>query len=121
MKDERVAFFRKALEGLLESLDATVRVTRWSGAEVIPDPLQESAGRLVNRLGTADRLATSQFKGSIADVARVNAMTEAMRRLDTAYVAFRHRLEVKPGDSDVAALALHAELDEVKADARSWG
>src|SRR5687767_3689989 len=43
MKDKRVIVFRTAFEELLESLDATVRVTRWDSVEAIPEPLQESA------------------------------------------------------------------------------
>lgn len=120
MKDERVKSFRAALEALIESLDATVRVTRWVGADVVPEPLKESASRLVQRLGTADRLASANFKGSVADVTRVNAMTAAMRRLDTAYVAYRRQLEHKSAEPDAAALALHAELEDVRADTSCW-
>jgi hypothetical protein len=120
MKDERVIFFRKSLEALIESLDATVRVVRWDGADAVPDPLKESASRLLARLGTADRLASAGFKGSVADVARVNAMAGAMRRLDAAYVAYRHQVEVKPAERDGAAMALDAEIDEVKATGHAW-
>jgi hypothetical protein len=117
MTDARVATFRNALEGLIESLDATVRVTRWAEAESIPEPLKESASRLVARLGTADRLASASFMGKAADVARVTAMRGAMRRLDAAYVAYRQRLERSPSERDLAATALCAEIDEVKASA----
>jgi hypothetical protein len=119
MKDTRVTFFRKTLEELVESLEATLRVTRWVGPEVVPEPLKESASRLVTRLGTADRLASGVFKGSPSDSARVDAMLGAMRRLDAAYVAYRKRLESTPNDSDGAAAALDIEIGEVKADA-SW-
>ena len=111
--------FRRTLDELIESLDATVRVSRWVGSEEAPAPLHESASRLVARLGTADRLGSAKFSGSVADAARVTAMVSAMRRLDTAYVAFRAQLQSGPSDREVAAVALGAELDEVKASA-AW-
>jgi hypothetical protein len=114
MKDERVIFFRKALDGLIESLEATVRVTAWSGEESIPEPLKESASQLITRLGTADRLASDTFNGSATDTARVSAMCAAMRRLDAAYVTYRQRLTT-PAERSAAALALDSELEEVKA------
>jgi hypothetical protein len=117
MKDARVATFRNALEGLIESLDATVRVTRWSEGEGVPEPLKESASRLLSRLGTADRLAAASFTGTVADVARVSAMRNAMRRLDAAYVNYRQQLTGLPNERDHAASALGAEIDEVKASA----
>lgn len=115
MKDARVTTFRNALEGLIESLDATVRVTRWSEVESVPEPLKESASRLLARLGTADRLAAASFTGTVADVARVAAMRTAMRRLDAAYVAYRQQLTAPTADRDRAATTLGAEIDEVKA------
>ena len=115
MKDVRVTTFRNALEGLIESLDATVRVTRWSEAESVPEPLKESASRLITRLGTADRLAAASFSGTVADVARVAAMRSAMRRLDAAYVAYRQRVAGPPSERERAATALGAEIDEAKA------
>src|SRR5690349_6519056 len=118
MKDDRVKSFRKALEGLIESLDATVRVSRWDAAESVPEPLAESAGNLVVRLGAAGRLAAGTFRGSPVDVARVNAICGAMRRLDTAYVAYRKTI---PREPDAAALARQPELDEVRAEAQRWG
>jgi hypothetical protein len=117
MKDSRVTTFRKALEGLIESLDATVRLTGWSGEETVPEPLKQSASSLITRLGTADRLASASFSGTVADVARVNLMLGGMRRLDAAYVAYRQRLQGSPSDRAGAAPALHAEIDEVRSGA----
>jgi hypothetical protein len=118
MKDSRVTVFRKTLEGLIESLDATVRLTRWSGEESIPEPLKVSASLLVDRLGTADRFASSTFNGAQADVARVNLMLSAMRRLDAAYVDYRQHLSQSATEREKAALALDAEIDAVKSDSR---
>ncbi len=119
MRDARIALFRKTLEGLVESLDATVRLTRWAGGDSIPEPIKESASQLVMRLGTANRLASSTFAGSVLDQARVNGMLVAMRRLDAAYVVYRQGIERTPLDRESASAALNAEVDEVKGDA-SW-
>jgi hypothetical protein len=118
MRDTRVAVFRKTLEGLIESLDATVRLTRWAGADGVPEPLKESASQLTTRLGTASRLAASSFSGTTADTARVSAMLGAMRRLDAAYVTYRQGSERTPRERETAASTLDAEIDEVKADSR---
>jgi hypothetical protein len=117
MKDARVAIFRTTLVGLIESLDATIRVKGWADAERVPEPLEESASRLLSRLGTADRLAASNFMGSAADAARVNTMLGAMRRLDAAYVSYRRGLEGDPGERENALTTLRAEIEEVKANA----
>jgi hypothetical protein len=117
MKDARVTIFRSTLEGLIESLDATVRVTRWTDAESVPQPLKESAAQLLARLGAADRLASATFKGMPADVARVTTMRGAMRRLDAAYVAYRHGLSGTATERDYAETTLRAEIEAVKAHA----
>jgi hypothetical protein len=118
MRDARVALFEKTLEGLVESLDATVRLTRWAGGEGIPEPLKESASQLLMRLGTASRLASSNFAGSVLDQGRVNVMLVAMRRLDAAYVVYRQGIDRTPQERESASAALNAEVDEVKGDPR---
>jgi hypothetical protein len=116
MKDQRVDYFRKLLQSLVESLEAEVRVGRWEGPEAVPEPLQKSAAKLVERLTAANRLASDKFAGSTAVVASLTAMSGAARRLDAAYVESRKRT----GAPD-AAMLLSAEIDAVKADAESWG
>jgi len=120
MKDQRVAFFRTQLESLVESLAATVRITRWQGDEVIPEPLKKSASKLLDRLGTANRLAADKYAGPPPVVACITAMTGAAQRLDAAYVQYRHRIELTPAQRDEAAMALDVEIDGVKADAHRW-
>ena len=120
MKDQRVPFIRRALDGVLESLEATLRVKRWTAAEDIPEPLKKAATRLVERLGTADRLAATAFRGTPQDVGRVEAMVTAIRRLDAAYVAFRQSLDRKPDDLEAAAVALTEEIDHVKSGVDYW-
>ena len=64
-KDPRIVTFRGALESLIESLDATVRIARWeAGGESIPEPLRHSAAQLQDRLGSANRLAAGRFVGA---------------------------------------------------------
>ncbi len=121
MKDARVTIFQKTLAGLIESLDATVRVQRWTGAESVPVPLKESASLLVERIGTAGRLVSGNFRGSPVDVARVNAMLDAMRRLDAAYVAYRQGMDRPAAERERAEMALGAVIDEVRADSQSGG
>jgi hypothetical protein len=118
MQDKRVVIFRTALDELVASLDATLRVMRWEGTESIPEPLQECASHLVTRLGTADRLANGVFKGRPQDVTRVAALTGAMRRLEAAYVDFR-RTSTSPTDRAKAETALLAAIDEVKAESQA--
>lgn len=112
MKDPRVTTYRKALEALVESLDATVRLKHWTDDDSPPEPLKTSASQLVARLGTTGRLASSHFTGSVADVSRVGSMRDAMRRLDAAYVAYRHGLEGTTIDQNDAVTTLRTEIDE---------
>jgi hypothetical protein len=88
MRDQRLRIFRTAVHGLVESLDAVVRLSRWTEGDLKPEPLVAAAAKLLERLGVADRLAASHFHGPSADVAKVTAMCSAMKRLDAAYVAY---------------------------------
>lgn len=122
MKDQRIKVFRGALEGLIESLDALVRVTRWdkaSEADAPPDPLRSAASKLMDRLGTAGRLAAGTFVGTPADTNKVEAMINTMRRLDAAYVSYRKRVDSAPGQALEAAATLEADIAEATAGA-SW-
>ena len=113
MKDQRVETFRRALESLVESLEADVRVGRWEGPEAIPEPLQKCASRLAERLAAANRLASDRFVGSPAVVASLSAMCDAARRLDAAYVESRKSADSPSHDAD-AAMTLSREIDAVK-------
>jgi hypothetical protein len=120
MKDQRLKVFRGALEGLIESLDALVRVSRWTEADPPPDPLRTAAAKLLDRLGTAGRLSSGTFVGTAADTAKVNAMFATMKRLDTAYVSYRRRVESTPEQGGDAAATLEAEIAEATAGAAEW-
>jgi hypothetical protein len=110
MKDRRVAHARSVLSELVESLDATVRIGRWSGEE-IPPPLRASAGLLIDRLGKANRLAASRFAGAPRSEAAFTAVSSAIQRLDLAFVAYRNSL-----DKTEAERVLDAELAKVSAE-----
>ena len=117
--DPRIVTFRRALESLLESLDATVRIARWeAGGEPIPEPLRQSAAQLQDRLGSANRLAAGKFVGAPAVVATSDAIKEAVRGLDAAFVAYRKRAEA--GQKDEAVIELDGEVGRIKGDAHRW-
>jgi hypothetical protein len=120
-KDPRIVTFRGALEALIESLDATVRIARWEpGGETIPEPLRQSAAQLQDRLGSANRLAGGRFVGAPAVVATSDAIREAVQQLDAAFVAYRKRAESVPGQPGEAAIELDAEVGRIKLDAPRW-
>ena len=120
MKDQRLKVFRGALDGLVESLDALVRVSRWSEPDAPPEPLRSAASKLLDRLGTAGRLSSGTFVGTAADTLRVNAMFATMKRLDAAYVGYRKRVETAPGAPGAAEATLEAEIAEATASAAEW-
>lgn len=118
MNDSRIDVFRAALDALIGSLDAVIRIECWSGPESVPEPLLESARQIVTRLGAANRLAGGRFAGSIADSTRVAAIASAVRRLDAAYVTYVTYCRGHEGSAaarDLAARALEAELVDVRA------
>jgi hypothetical protein len=118
-KDPRIVTFRGALESLIESLDATVRIARWeSGGEPIPEPLRNSAAQLQDRLGSANRLAAGRFVGAPAVVATSDAIKEAVRDLDAAFVAYRKRAD--GGQREEAVIELDGEVGRIKLDAHRW-
>jgi hypothetical protein len=120
-KDPRIVTFRGALESLIESLDATVRIARWEpGGEPIPEPLHRSAALLQERLGSANRLAAGRFVGAPAVVTTSDAIRQAVQQLDAAFVAYRKRVDAGAGQVDEAAIDLDAEVGRVKLDAHRW-
>jgi hypothetical protein len=120
MKSQRLEVFRGAIDGLVESLDAVVRVSRWTDPEAPPEPLRTAVSRLPTRLGAADRLSSGMFVGSPADANKVGAMCTAMKRLDAAYVAYRKRVESTPEQAADAGNSLEREIAEATAGASYW-
>jgi hypothetical protein len=117
--DPRITTFRGALESLIESLDATVRIARWEpGGEPIPEPLRQGAAQLQDRLGSANRLAAGKFVGAPAVVATSNAIKEAVRGLDAAFVAYRKRAD--GSQREEAVMELDSEVGRIKLDAPRW-
>jgi len=119
MKDQRIPLLRRALDAVLDSLDATLRMREWSGPEEVPEPLRASAARLIERLGSAVRLSAISVRGDI-DARRVEAMTTAVKRLDSAYVAFREAIDRAPTSMEAALAKLRQEVDLVKEDNEGW-
>ena len=120
MKDQRLKVFRGALEALIESLQAHVRVSRWAEVEAPPEPLRTAAAKLLDRLGSAGRLSAGTFVGTPADTSKVDAMFTAMKRLDVAYVSYRKRVESAPAQFRDAAATLEAEIAEATSGAADW-
>ena len=121
-KDPRIVTFRGALESLIESLDATVRMARWEpSGEPLPEPLRRSAAQLQERLGSANRLAAARFVGAPAIVAMSDAIKEAVQQLDAAFVAYHKRANGGPKPRDEAAIELDAEVGRIKLAAHRWG
>src|SRR6185437_9477425 len=112
MKDQRLQVFRTAVDSLTESLEALVRVSRWTDGDAPPEALSTSVSKLVERLGVASRLAASQFHGTPTDMRKVSSMCTAMKRLDAAYVVYRKRIETSPAERQDAATALELEISE---------
>lgn len=121
MNDQRVTAFRKVLTSLVESLEATVRVARWSGPEAVPAPLASSAAKLLDHLGSANRFAADRYSGAPPVVACMSAMSAATKTLDRAYVEYRRHLEGAKEELDRAAMALDDEIGAVKATSGQWG
>ena len=111
MKNRKVSYVRNALIELVESLDATLRIDRWPGEEVIPAPLRASAALLVDRLGRANRLAADKFVGPPVAVAAISSISTSIRRLDLAFVEYRNA--PRRGES---AIALDEEIARVRSD-----
>jgi hypothetical protein len=112
MKDQRLKVFSAAVDSLTESLDALVRVSRWTGVEAPPEELSAAVSKLVDRLGVASRLVSNPFQGVPADMRKVSAMCATMKRLDAAYVAYRKRIASTPEHVVDAATALEFEMSE---------
>ncbi len=117
--DPRIVTFRGALESLIESLDATVRIARWEAeGEPIPEPLRQSAAQLQDRLGSANRLAAGRFVGAPAVVAKSAAIGEAIQGLDAALVAYLKRSN--GGQREEALNELDGAVGRIKLDAHRW-
>src|SRR4029079_10275727 len=107
MIDNRVANFRTALEQLMTAMDATVRIARWTEApDSIPAPLQKAASQIDERLAAAVKLAETKVVGAPQVTARINAMSECIRRLEEAFKAYRSEVDGAPGTEAEAALSL---------------
>lgn len=112
MKDQRLIIFRTGLAKLVESLEAIVRVARWEETEGLPEPLRAVVSQLPERLALCDRLAASQFVGSPRDKNEVTAICKRIKQLDSAYLAYRKRVDRRPDERLQAVAELESELVE---------
>lgn len=92
MKDQRLDVFRVAIDGLIESLDATIRLSRCADADPRPPELVAAAAKLVDRLGAADRLAATKYQGTLNDIGKVDAMCAILKQLDGIYLSYRKQV-----------------------------
>ncbi len=118
MRDRRVETYRSAATALVESLEAVVRLSRWTGEEAAPEPLVSAAKKIGERLGAADRLVASPYEGPPADLVRVTAMRDAMKRLDVAYRAYEKDAASSPEAAREAATTLEHEVGLI--DSSTW-
>jgi len=112
MKDQRLKTFRSALDALVESLEALIRVARWGDLELPPEPLRTAVAKLAERLAIADRLVSGTFVGTALDKSKVTAMCATMKQLDVAYVLYRKRIDAAPEQIPHAVSDLEAEIEE---------
>jgi hypothetical protein len=120
MRDSRLQVFRAAADGLIESLEAVIRLSRWSGPEGKPEPLLASEAKLSERLGVANRLAASRFQGSATEVAKVDAICVVLRQLDAAYLTYRQGLPLAADHGADASAALETELTKATSSSAAW-
>jgi hypothetical protein len=120
MNDRRVAAIREALQTLLDSIDAVSRLNRWDASDPIPQSLEQSAKQLEPRLEKAKGLVASSYVGNALVMSQLNGLSDAIRRLDDAYVAYRARIAEDPTQLTVALDTMNYEVDEVKNAAQRW-
>ncbi len=119
MRDERIAYFRSVVEALFESLDATAQISQTSDPTDAPEPLQETAGKLLARLGAANRLASARIVAPPPVAAKLLDMRRTIQHLDAAYVHYRAHLGSVPAERMQAGALLGAEIRHARAHVRS--
>ena len=81
---------------------------------------QRGVALLLERLGSANRLASAKFVGAPAFVVTSTAIGEAIQALDQAYADYRKSSARGPAALEEAAVALDAEIGRIKLDAGKW-
>jgi hypothetical protein len=120
MMDKRVAYRRDVLEGLLDSLEATMRLARWPEAEAVPPALKSSAATLSERLGVANRLTNDQVQGAPTAKKAMEEISKAIRYLDGVYVEYRKSMGGSPAEQLEGAGQLEAGIARVRGNSRLW-
>lgn len=124
MKDQRIEVqqiehYRAVFDSLAEALAAVALVCRWEGPDSAPDELQQTAAKVLDRLGMANRLSACHLVGRPAIVARLSQIVSAIQKLDKAYVEYRRSVAGTPQERAQAAADLDSELGGAKTQARS--
>lgn len=114
MTQSAMDFYRNAIAELLESLDASVHVSTLASPQAAPEETRACASRLVERLGTANRLAKGRFTGPERVVTKMSAMSAAVQRLDEAFVSYRRSEGGSREERARGAEALQVEIDKVR-------
>jgi hypothetical protein len=122
MNESRLQVFRAAVDALTESLEAVIRLSRWTPLEAKPEPLVAAAGKLLERLGTASRLSASRFHGTANEVAKVDAIRAVLQQLDAAYLSYRQDMDgSRDPQHDVDAVAaLETDVARAMSTASAW-
>jgi hypothetical protein len=110
MRDERIEYFRSVLDALLESLEATAQISQSSNPDEPPGGLQETANKLLLRLGAANRLASARIVAPPPIAAKLLQMRRTIQRLDAAYVQYRAHLGTMPAERARAGAQLGVEI-----------
>jgi hypothetical protein len=120
MIDKRVTYARTVLDGLLESLDAAVRIARWPENEGVPPALQLSADQLAERLGNANRVLADKFVGAPTVTKIMQEMSTAIALLDAAYLEYRGAMAGTDAERQEGVSTLEAGLVKVRDNPRLW-
>ena len=119
MNDRRVTAIRNALEALVESIDASLRIAKWDISDPLPDSLRLAATQLEANLKLATELARGNVSGAPAIVHRLTVTSAAVQRLAAAYKEFE---SLKGGEAIELAAArenLDAAIDSANEDMRN--
>ncbi len=119
MNDRRVTAIRNALEALVESIDATLRIARWDISDPLPDSLRLAAAQLEANLKVANELARGNVSGTPAIVHRLTVSSAAVQRLTTAYQEFVNLKGGEAADLATARENLDAAIDSANEDMRN--
>lgn len=119
MNDRRVFAIRNALEALIEAVDATNRIVRWTDVEPIPDSLRQAASQLEACKKSANELVLDKVSGTPAIVHKLSTSSTSIRRLSAASDEFLSCRLDHANDVSTACQNLDAAIDSANEILRS--